>query len=131
MPVVWIRFLISTTVVRIRILISTTVVRIRILILIASVVIITCLFVLRLNVPVNNFSVISGQSHCFLGITSSFLNKVSCSRTQHVGGRFRNPYLSLRVRCSTTEPPRSPADIIHHKERILDWLTCESHVIPC
>ena len=29
-------------------------------------------FVKRLNVPVNNFSVISGQSHRFLGITSTF-----------------------------------------------------------
>ena len=27
----------------------------------------TCLFVLRLNVPVNNFSVMSGRSHRFLG----------------------------------------------------------------
>ena len=26
-----------------------------------------CLFVLRLNVPVNNFSVMSGRSHHFLG----------------------------------------------------------------
>ena len=26
----------------------------------------------RLNVPVNNFSVMSGQSHHFLGITSTF-----------------------------------------------------------
>ena len=25
------------------------------------------LFVLRLNAPVNNFSVMSGRSHCFLG----------------------------------------------------------------
>ena len=24
-------------------------------------------FVLRLNIPVNNFSVMSGRSHCFLG----------------------------------------------------------------
>ena len=30
------------------------------------------LFVLRLNVPVNNFSVMSGQCHRFLGITSTF-----------------------------------------------------------
>ena len=29
-------------------------------------------FVLRLNVPVNNFSVMSGRSHRFLGITSTF-----------------------------------------------------------
>ena len=30
-----------------------------------------CLFVLRLNVPVNNFSVMSGQSQLFLGLTST------------------------------------------------------------
>ena len=54
-------------------------------------------FVLRLNVPVNNFSVISGRSHRFLGnypVLSG--SKVSCSRTQHDGGRFRTPDLSLR-----------------------------------
>ena len=55
-----------------------------------------CLFVLRLNVPVNNFSVMSGRSHRFLGnkpVLSG--SKVSCSRTQHGGGRFRTPDLSL------------------------------------
>ena len=30
------------------------------------------LVLLRLNVPVNNFSVMSRQSHRFLGITSTF-----------------------------------------------------------
>ena len=30
-----------------------------------------CLFVLRLNIPVNNFSVMSGQSQGFLGLTST------------------------------------------------------------
>ena len=30
-----------------------------------------CLFVLRLNIPVNNFSVMSGQSQRFLGLTST------------------------------------------------------------
>ena len=34
--------------------------------------IIVNLFVLRLKVQVNNFSVMSGLSHCFLGITSTF-----------------------------------------------------------
>ena len=29
------------------------------------------LFVLRLSVPVNNFSVMSGRSHSFLGLTST------------------------------------------------------------
>ena len=31
-----------------------------------------CLFGLRLYFPVNNFSVMSGRSHCFLGTTSTF-----------------------------------------------------------
>ena len=30
-----------------------------------------CLFVLRLNVPVNNFSVMSGRSQLFLGLTNT------------------------------------------------------------
>ena len=57
------------------------------------------LVVLRLNVPVNNFSVISGRSHRFLGklpVLSG--SKVSCSRTQHGGGRFRTPDLLLEVK---------------------------------
>ena len=56
-----------------------------------------CLFVLRLNVPVNNFSVMSGRSNRFLGnlpVLSG--SKVSCSRTQQCGGRSRTPDLSLR-----------------------------------
>ena len=47
-----------------------------------------CLFVLRLNVPVNNFSVMSGRSHRFLGnlpVLSG--SKVSCSRTQLGGSK--------------------------------------------
>ena len=32
---------------------------------------IVCLFVLMLNVTVNNYSIMSGGSHCFLGITSA------------------------------------------------------------
>ena len=55
------------------------------------------LFVLRLNVPVNNFSVMSGRSHHFLGnLPVLWGSKVSCSRTQHGGGRFRTPDLSLQ-----------------------------------
>ena len=35
-----------------------------------------------LNIPVNNFSVMLGQSHCFLGIYQYFGElRVSCSRT--------------------------------------------------
>ena len=48
-----------------------------------------CLFGLRLYVPVNNFSVMSGRSHRFLGITSTFWEvNVSCSRIQHGGLRI-------------------------------------------
>ena len=37
-----------------------------------------------LSVPVNNFSVMLGRSHRFLGITSTFWGvNVPCSRTQH------------------------------------------------
>ena len=42
-----------------------------------------CCFGLRLYVPVDNFSVMSGRSH-FLGITSTFCEvNVSCSTKQH------------------------------------------------
>ena len=61
-----------------------------------------------LNAPVNNFSVMSGQSHRFLGITSTFWEvNVSCSRTQYGDlSEDRTPDLSLGVRRSTTRPPR-------------------------
>ena len=37
-----------------------------------------------LKVPVNNYSVMSGRSHRFLGITSTFSEvNISCSRTKH------------------------------------------------
>ena len=58
-----------------------------------------CLFVLRFNVPVNNFSVITGRGH----------------KTAEVG--FEPPTSRSGVRRSTTEPPRSPT-ILH--EFLLD-----------
>ena len=43
------------------------------------VCLLVCLLVLRLYVSVNNFSVMSGRSHRFLGITSTFWEvNVSC-----------------------------------------------------
>ena len=70
---------------------------------------IVCLMVLRLNFPVNNFSVMSGRSHHFLGITSIF-GGVKClaqgHNTAEVG--FEPPTSRYRVRGSTTEPPRLP-----------------------
>ena len=57
-----------------------------------------CLFVLRLNIPVNNFSVMSGWSHRFLGITSTFRG-VKCLALEsdtlpqsHHAPRFRLSY---------------------------------------
>ena len=52
----------------------------------------------RLYVPVNNFSVMPGRSHRFLGVTSTFGEvNVSCSRIQHGDPREdRTPDLSLR-----------------------------------
>ena len=39
---------------------------------------------LLFNVPVNNFSVMLGRSHCFLGLYQYFGElKLSCSRTLH------------------------------------------------
>ena len=57
-----------------------------------------CLFGLRLYVSVNNFSVMSGRSHRFPGITSTFGEvNVSCSRIQHGDpSEDRTPDLSLR-----------------------------------
>ena len=57
-----------------------------------------CLFGLRLYVLVNNFSVMSGRSHRFLGITSIFWEvNVSCLRIQHSDqSEDRTPNLSLQ-----------------------------------
>ena len=53
-------------------------------------------FWLLFNVPVNNFSVMLGLSHCFLGIYQYFGElKVSCSRTLHGGRGVRTLDLSL------------------------------------
>ena len=53
-----------------------------------------CLFELRFNIPVNNFSIILGRSHRFLVINqySGGVN-VHCSMTQHVaaGGSNTGP----------------------------------------
>ena len=60
------------------------------------------------NIPFNNFSVILGQSHCFLGIYQYFGNiKVSCSGTLYCG-HFLNvhSYHSYHNFCNfTTEKP--------------------------
>ena len=62
-----------------------------------------CLFVLRLNVPVNNFSVMSGWSPALPGFNQYCR---SCSRTQHddaCGDRTSR----FGVRRSTPTPLRS------------------------
>ena len=65
------------------------------------------------NIPVNNFSVMSGRSHRFLGITRTIRGvNVSCSRTQHGEGRYRTPTSRSGVRGSTTRPLRSPLQVM-------------------
>ena len=65
---------------------------------VSQLVLFVCLFGLRLYISVNNFSVMSGRSHCFLGITSTFWEvNVSCSRIQHGDpSEDRTPDLLLR-----------------------------------
>ena len=76
------------------------------------------LVVLRRNVPVNNFSVMSGLSHRFLGITlcTSAFRGVKCLAQGHnnpdVG--FEPPTSRSGVRRSTTEPPRSQSHIMRN-----------------
>ena len=55
-------------------------------------------FEFRLNVPVNNFSVMSGRRHRFLGITITLWEvDVSCSRIQHGDpSEDQTPDLSLQ-----------------------------------
>ena len=61
------------------------------------------LFVLRLNVPVNIFSVMSGQSHRFLG------NLPVLAQGHNTAAVGFEPLTSRSgVQHSTTEPPRSP-----------------------
>ena len=57
---------------------------------------------LRLNVPVNNFSAMSGWSNCFLG------GKCLAQGYNTVGIGFEPPTFRSGVRLSTTEPTRSP-----------------------
>ena len=72
----------------------------RYLVLILRFVALTLHYVLvwfLLNVSVNNFSVMLGQSHHFLGIYQYFGElKVSCTRTLHGGRGVRTLDLSLR-----------------------------------
>ena len=64
----------------------------------SETVLFVCLFGLRHYVPVDNFSVMSGRSHRFLGITSTFREvNVSCSRIQHGDlSEDRTPDISLQ-----------------------------------
>ena len=61
---------------------------------------------LMLNVPVNNFSVMLGWGHCFLGNTSTFWGvNMSCSRTQHSdpsGGVFVNDFFYCKYSITNT-----------------------------
>ena len=67
------------------------------------------LVVLRLNVPVNNFSVMSGRSHRFLVINQYFRGVKCLAQGHNTAAVGLEPWTSRSgVRHSTTEPPRSP-----------------------
>ena len=72
-------------------------------------VVVFLFFLVLFNFPVNNFSVILGRSHHFLGINQYFGNlKVSCSNDTTAVVGFE-PWTSRPgVRSSTTEPKRLP-----------------------
>ena len=62
-----------------------------------------------LNIPVNNFSVMLGQSHHFLGITSTFRGVNVSAQGHNMAEVGIEPQTSRSgVRDSTTRPPRSP-----------------------
>ena len=80
---------------------------------------------LRIYVTVNNFLVMSGRSHRFLGINSTFWKvNVSCSRIQHGDlSENRTPTSRSGVRRSTTRPPHLPLQFDSMSQ-------CETKIIP-
>ena len=44
---------------------------------------VVCLFMLRLNIPVNNFSVMLGWSHHFLGLYYQYFRRIKCLAQGH------------------------------------------------
>ena len=69
-----------------------------------------CLLELILNVPVNNFAVMSGQRHRFLGITSTYrgVNVPLLKNTTTAEVGIELPTSRSGIRDSTNRPPRYP-----------------------
>ena len=67
-------------------------------------------FGLMLNIPVNNFSVMLGQSHRFLGITSSFGGKYVLLKDRTQGPEWGSNHQPLDPESEvlTTRPPGPP-----------------------
>ena len=63
-----------------------------------------------LNVTVNNFSVMSGRSHRFLGITSTFGELMRLAQGHNTATRVRIELQPLdpEIETLTTRPPRPP-----------------------
>ena len=81
------------------------------------------LFVLRFNVQVNNFSVMSGRSHCFLGLTSTLWSKcVLLKNTTHCCQWGLNP--------GPLNFKSDPIPVRHRAPYLvlcMDHLTCENY----
>ena len=74
-------------------------------------------FILRFNFAINNFSVMSGQSHRFLGINQFSRELMSCTGTQH-GDTRGNQTQDLSIQSYTLPPGyRVPSYIILHQPK--------------
>ena len=81
-----------------------------------------------LNIPVNNFSVMSGWSHRFLGTTSTFQGVNVFAQGHNTGEVGIEPLTSRsRVIDSTTRPPHSPKFCMSHiniRQPPVSWKIC-------
>ena len=87
-----------------------------------------CLYVLRLNVQVNNFSVMSGQSQCFLGLTRCLFVGWLVWFSTPPRSLGRSPPRLVKAKQNLLLP-RNPHFLYSRKERI--GKTCYLCEPPC
>ena len=88
-----------------------------------------CFFVLMLNVPVNNFSVMSGRSHRFLDIISIFRGVNVLAQGHNTAEVGKEPPTSRSgVRDSTTMTPRSITIFIEPRREKPTFCICEKQM---
>ena len=86
-------------------------------------ILLICLVHLILNVPVNNFTVMLGQGHRFLGITSTFGEKICLAKGHNIVTRVRSDTRTLAsesdalTTCPAPHPPLCPLCLVLHVSR--------------